>query len=172
MEQRGGHRSNLSPCLDQPLKYLELGYKRSMPWPSSLQHGTVNHRRIHGFILSSRTTWKFQPVQTHRYLTDFCLSFFLKYLQFQRNMLSNSRMSRARNIMYFSPAESIASCGEAAFRLTGARVVLLLSCRHDPSSALALKALIAPCSTVLGFFLCGPQWLSWESTHNSRMAPD
>lgn len=60
-----------------------------------------------------------------------------------------------------SPAES-----------TGVRVVLLLSRRHDPSSALALKALIAPCSTMLGFFLCGPQWLSWESTHNSRMTPN
>lgn len=76
-------------------------------------------------------------------------------MQFQRNMPSNI----ISNII--SPAES-----------TGVRVVLLLSCRHDPSLALALKALIALCSTVLDFFLCGPQWLSWESTHNSRMTPD
>lgn len=32
-----------------------------------------------------------------------------------------------------------------------------------------LQALIAVCSTVVGFFLCGPLCHSWESTHNSRM---
>lgn len=47
------------------------------------------------------------------------------------------------------PAENPALAAAAAFGLAEVTVILFPSCRRHPSSALAQKALIAPCGTLL-----------------------